>query len=374
MADLLFAQYTKLILNMLPYWFHIRKFSEDSLGARFLNISGLELDDLHYVIDYAYEQCYINTIDMNQVDCCYKAIVPMPYSTSDIDQVYAYGDGLPRASSVKEFFGIDQHGIRDKNLYSFMYYYVDEKRNIIYVRKKYNVDALYDDGKIRIVYKNGTEQTYKLEPHQVWNFFDEIGVLLACPRLPMEPNFEYKVRIMDVFINPANASKSGLINGIGRELATRVVAVWEDPTQDFEIQDPMVVLNSITLDKKLVPMDRIFISGTGTVIVKGDPNSEHKNCRLSYVWGLEMHQLYNRDDVKLYNELFTVEGKAKKRLRKYIDILNSESPIFWNDFHWNEHYWDQNEANVSGVGFVPHLYDGSINGFKAYGLVDSGVV
>ena len=79
-----------------------------------------------------------------------------------------------------------------------------------------------------------------------------------------------------------------------------------------------------------------------------------------------MHQLYNKDDIKLYNELFTVEGKPKTKLKQYIDILNSESPKFWDNFHLNEHYWDQNKSNVSGVGYIPHLYDGSIRGFKNY--------
>lgn len=370
MADLVFAHHTNSILNMLPYWFQARKFSGESIGARFLNISGLELDDARYVIDYAYNQCYANTIDMDQVDCCYKAIVPMPFRVAEIKNVFVSSAGLIKADSVKEFFGIDQHGIRDKNLRSFEYYYADDKRNVIYVRQRFNADATSDNGKISVVFKDGTEREYKLVPHQVWNFFDEMGNLLSCPRLPMEPNVEYKVRIMDVFINPANASKHGLINGIGRELATRKVVRWEDPTKDFEIEDPMVVLNSITLDKNLVPLDRVFISGAGTVIVKGDPKSDHKNCFLSYVWGLEMHQLYNKDDIKLYNELFTVEWKAKKRLKKYIDILNSESPIFWDHFHWNEHYWDQNAADVSGVGFIPHLYNGSIRGFKQYGVVE----
>lgn len=369
MADLIFAHHTNSILNMLPYWFQARKFSGESIGARFLNISGLELDDARYVIDYAYSQCYVNTIDMDQVDCCYKAIIPMPYKASEIKGVFASAAGLIKADSIKEFFGIDMHGIRDKNLHSFEYYYIDEKRNVLYVRQRFCVDANNDNGKVRIVFKDETEREYKLVPHQVWNFFDEMGALLSCPRLPMEPNVEYKKRILDVFINPANASKHGLINGIGRELATRRIVRWEDPTEDFEIQDPMVVLNSITLDKNPVPLNRIFISGAGTVIVKGDPDSDHKNCILSYVWGLEMHQLYNQDDIKLYNELFTVEWKAKKRLKKYIDILNSESPIFWDDFHWNEHYWDQNAPDVSGVGFIPHLYDGSIRGFQQYGTV-----
>ncbi len=369
MADLVFALHTNSILRMLPYWFQIRKHSKDSIGARFLNICGLELDDARYVIDYAYEQCYMNTIDMNQVDCCYKSIIPMPYKASDISMVYANGAGLIKADTVREFFGIDLHGIRNRVLNPLEYYYLDEKRNIIYVRQKFCVDANNDNGKIRIVFKGGKELEQKLIPHQVWNFFDEIGALVSCPRLPMEPNVEYKVRIMDVFINHANASKHGLINGIGRELATRKVVTWEDPRQDLELQDPMIVLNSITLDKHPFPKDRTFISASGTVVLKGNPNARHRGCIVSYVWGLEMHQLWNREDIRLYNELFTVEGKAKRRLKKYIDILNSESPIFWDDFHWNEHYWDQNESDISGVGFIPHLYDGSIRGFQSYGFV-----
>ena len=66
MADLIFAKHTNAILNALPYWFKIRKQSKDSIGARFLNICGLELDDARYVIDYAYNQCYINSANTSR--------------------------------------------------------------------------------------------------------------------------------------------------------------------------------------------------------------------------------------------------------------------------------------------------------------------
>lgn len=371
MGDLTFARHTNSILNMLPYWFEIRKHSKDSIGARFLNISGLELDDARYVIDYAYKQCYINTVDIAQVDFCYKCIVPMPWRLSELKDVFANSASLMKAKSIKEFFGVDQHGIRDKNLHSFEFYYVDEPRNIIYVRNRYNVDANYDDGKLCLVFKDGSETIQRLIPHQVWNFFDELGALVSCPRLFREPNVEYKKRIMDVFINHAGASKPGLINGIGRELATRKVIHWHDTTRDLELEDPMIVLNSITVDKEPIDPARVFITDAGTVLLKAPKDKMHRDkCIASYVWGLEMHQLHNREDIKLYNELFTVEGKAKSKLKQYIDILNSESPIFWDHFHWNEHYWDMNEPNVSGVGYISHLYDASIRGFQAYGLIE----
>lgn len=367
MADLTFARHTNAILNALPHWFKIRKESEDSIGARFLNICGLELDDARYVIDYAYQQCYIDTADIMQVDFCYKTIIPMPLKASEIVQVFANNTGLIKAKTIKQFFGIDQNGIQDKNLHSFEFYYIDEKRNILYVRQKFNADAIHDNGKIRLVMKDGQEFTRALIPHHVWNFFDELGALVSCPRLFEEPNIEYKKRILDVFTNKANASKHGLINGIGRELAIRRIVYWKRPDRDLELEDAMIVLNSITIDNEPVDPSRIFLTSAGTVLIKASKDETNKkDYEVSYVYGLEMHQLHNKDDIKLYNELFTVEGKPKTKLKQYIDILNSESPIFWDHFHWNEHYWDQNSSDVSGVGFIPHLYDGSIKGFRKY--------
>ena len=363
MADLTFARHTNAILNALPHWFKMRKESEDSIGARFLNICGLELDDARYVIDYAYQQCYIETADINQVDFCYKTIVPMPLKVSELQTVFANNVGLTKANSIKQFFGIDQN-VQNVNLHTFDFYYADEKRNIIYVRQKFNADAVNDNGKIKLIFKDGSEYTRALIPHQVWNFFDELGALVSCPRLPEEPNIEYKKRIMDVFTNKAGANKDGLINGIGRELAVRRNLTWQNPSRDLELEDPMIVLNSITINNEYVDPSRIFLTATGTVLIKA--SNETTPAHVSYVYGLEMHQLHNRNDIKLYNELFTVEGKPKSKLKQYVDILNSESPIFWNHFHWNEHYWDQNESSVSGIGCIPHLYDGSIQGFKNY--------
>ena len=367
MADLTFAKHTNAILNALPHWFKVRKNSEDSIGARFLNICGLELDDARYVIDYAYRQCYIQTADVKQVDFCYKAIVPMPLKMSNLALVYANQERLIKANNIKEFFGIDQHGIQDEELYSFNSYYIDEARNIIYVRQKFNADAVHDNGKIQLTFTNGTQIICPLIPHQVWNFFDEIGVLVSCPRLPQEPNVQYKKRIMDVFENKANASRPGLINGIARELDIRRHLIWKDPSHDLELEDNMIVLNSIIVDGEEIDPSRVFLTESGTVLLKAFTDKKiRKNCKISYVYGLEMHQLHNHDDIKLRNELFTVERTAKPKLKHYIDILNSESPIFWDNFHWNEHYWDQNKSDTSGFGCIPHLYNGSILGFKGY--------
>ena len=366
MAKLSFADHTELILEKLPYWFHMRKHSNESYGAEFLNISGIALDDALYTIDYAYNQCYIDSIDMKQIDFCYKAIIPMPYSVDNIETVFANNTGLYEAKTLKEFFGIDLHNIEDETLHSFESYYIDYQRNIIYVRQKFNADAINNNGKIEIKYKDEDwHRTVPLVPHKVWNFLDEIGSLMSCPRLPEEPNIEYKKRIQDVFKNPANASINGLINGIGRELAIRRILTWEDITKDIELNDPMIVLNSIKVNGEYYPQENIFFTATGSVLLK-PINTLTKNCEITYVYGLEMHQLWNTDDIKLRNELFTVEGEEKPKLTQYINVLDSESPIFWDHFHWNEHYWDQNQDDVNGVGYIKHCYDGSIQGFKNF--------
>ena len=397
MSDLPFAKYTALMLRKLPYWFKMRKHSKDSLGARYLNIIGLDLDYARYTIGYAYQQCYIGTIDDTQIDFCYKSIIPMPFKLKDIDMVFGNGIGLYRANTLKHFFGIGMHDITDEPLNSFETYYADTERNIIYVRQAFNVDNYNPNGKIRIQFKDGTRKEFSLTEHHVWNYMDELGALVSCPRLPQEPNVEYKKRIEDVFINYSNASRDGLINGIGRELALRRNLEWKDPYRDLELEDSMVVLNSIKINGEYISQDRVFISAQETVIIKAyDEGEAPDSVLVTYVHGLEMHELSNikeipesckdyfkfdvrdaisermkfvgrRDiDTVLFNELFTVEEKPKQRLRDYIQIVNTESPIFWDYFRWNEHYWDQNEQDISGTAFIPNLYDGSINGFKEW--------
>lgn len=348
---------------MLPHWFKERKGSADSIGARFLNIAGLKLDDLRYTIEYAYKQCYIETADINQCDFCYKAIIPMPEDVSKITQVYAYGAPLIRAKTLKQFFGIHET-IRDKGFNYLESYWIDIKRNIIYVRQKFNVDAAYENGYIEFEI-DGKKYKQELVPHQVWNFFDEFGLLLCTPRIPEEPNEHYKERLLDVFRNPANASREGLINGIARELDLRTNLTWRPPSVDLELVDSMVVLNSIKVDEEYIDLKDVYITESNTVLLKAR-KTKQAACEVSYVHGLEMHKLWNHDDMKLQNEIFTIDYKPKAALIHYIEILDSECPIFWNSFHWNEHYWNPNDNDVTGYGTIPSLYDGSIRGFLNY--------
>jgi len=52
----------------------------------------------------------------------------------------------------------------------------------------------------------------------VWNQFDEHGLLCGVSRLTGESNWSYRRRIVDAFVNMANSSYRGLVNGITRDL------------------------------------------------------------------------------------------------------------------------------------------------------------
>ena len=67
--------------------------------------------------------------------------------------------------------------------------------------------------------------SYVLTPtaYHVFNEFDKQGLLLDLPRLEEERNFEYKQRLMDVFVHRSDSTHQGLINGITRRLGLKII-------------------------------------------------------------------------------------------------------------------------------------------------------
>lgn len=63
--------------------------------------------------------------------------------------------------------------------------------------------------------------------HKVFNELDSQGTLLGLPRLSEEKNPVYKRRLLDVFVNRADSTQRGLINGITRELGLSIQDVMQ---------------------------------------------------------------------------------------------------------------------------------------------------
>jgi hypothetical protein len=140
------------------------------------------------------------------------------------------------------------------------------------------------------------------EPYNIWNSFDEFGLLLGLPRIPAETNAEYKTRLLDVYKNPANSTYQGLMNGISRELGI--------PIEDME-----VVSLSSTLDRTSI------------------------------------------------NSLLNTDGNAiGTKLVGYADDVYDHNPIFWGNVIADESYWDGVDEETNGYSFLPHIWDPMASG------------
>ena len=141
------------------------------------------------------------------------------------------------------------------------------------------------------------------EAHNIWNHFDEFGLLLGLDRIPGEKNKQFKARLIDVYTNPANSTLSGLEYGISRELG--------------------------------VNPDKIRIEELGKLM---DSN-------------------YN-------NNMLNSEGHALgTRLEDYAKEVHDNNPIFFGNIIADESYWDGiDEETEDGYSYLPHIWDPSASG------------
>lgn len=363
--DKKFSAFTEAMLRKLPYWFSIKKHSQKSIGAAFLNTIGIELENLNFIIEYAFKQCFIDYTDIEQIDIVYKAFLNKDWNMDNITEVRTSIGYLDKAESLPIFNGSEIEKLKNQTTNDKSYYFIDKEKNILYVHEPYDKNNKYPDGKVTVTY-NSKKYPVKLSMHHVWNFFDEFGFLLDCPRLYGEHNFNYKTRILDVFKNVANSGKTGLINGIARELNLRKVIVWEDGFKDLIIEDSMIPVNRIKINDKYIDPSEVYINEKKQIVLKGNEKYKKISRIVSYVCGIEMHQLHNKKDIKLYNELYNADGSATKNLIYYTNKLSDICKIEWDKFIWNESYYDINNYDVGSLGFIPSFYDGKISGFKEY--------
>lgn len=365
-----FAKYTERIRTMLPFWFKIKKHPRETLGIDFLNVFGLQLDDIEKVLDYAQRQYYIDTADEHFVDIVYKVLLPSHYDTDEISMVYTDTKSLDRVFSLFDFFQLE------KNIYDIYnekpstdFYILDTTNKIIYVREPFDKDNENTNGKINISYK-GNKKVFPLQLHHVWNFFDEFGALVGCKRLYGEKNHSYKQRILDVFKNPANSTRYGLVNGIARELNLRHIEQWKNLAEDYVIEHRMVIVNTIKINDEYVPVENVKVNNKGALVLLGDKEKEGQSAEVSFICGMEMTKLLNAyDETKLNTELFNDDGTITELLNKYIQEIGKDASILWNDFKYDEAFWiDETEDYYEKqYGFKPTLMDANIKGFASYG-------
>jgi len=140
------------------------------------------------------------------------------------------------------------------------------------------------------------------EAFNVWNYFDELGLLLGLERNYGENNSDYKDRLSDVYQNPASATYAGLKYGIARELG--------------------LTYSDITIEK----LDDL-----------ANPNYSGN--------------LLNEDNNAINTPLET-----------YVSEVYSRNPIFWGNIIADEGYWDSVDEEGIGYSYLPHIWDPDASG------------
>lgn len=140
------------------------------------------------------------------------------------------------------------------------------------------------------------------EIYNIWNCFDEFGLLLGLPRIPGEKNKEYRARLLSVYQNPANSTYTGLKYGISRELGI----------------------------------------GYGDVSI---------------------NRLSDLMDSTYPNNILNSDGNAiGTPLERYAAEVYEHNPIFWGNLIADESYWDGVDQETNGYSYLPHIWDPSASG------------
>ena len=344
---------TEKILARLPYWFAMKKKPSGSVGKAFLRVIGMELDELLSTLDYMYEQLSIDTVDLEMRSDCYKVILPAAV-VLPLKLVQGDGKTVYPLTTLQDFYNYRNNLENYETLQDVDAYYLDEERKILYSRKNYEAFSVQDD--------NNVTYPLMLHFHPIWNYFDEFGLLLNVPRNFGESNQAYKVRLQDVFKNPASSTYQGLANGLARELGCRVELVLDDSSKDLEFQEDMVLPTHTLIDGSPVPESRLKKNSSGRTVLLGDADNQEKT--VSYIHSIELHAMneyLGQEDIPFESELFYSNGEATEKLKAYGRKINELCPIMWNHARWDESRWIK---DLPDFGYVPNLYDASITGFR----------
>lgn len=367
------AKSLAIIKSKLPTWFKMRK-DPNTIGSKFLNVVGLTIDDIDDILNYAYEQVYIDKADINQVDIVYRANIPSTVTEETDLAIRSKYMTLIKAKDLRQFMtSLQTDKLNHTEVFYDDPYYMDFEHRYIYVRKPYDSTIDKKPGEIRLItYDTTTGEEIvtilDLALHHVWNFFDEFGLLLATPRLFGETNKEYKQRILDVFRRQASSTKRGLYHGITRELGLMKEEIWRNPEEGFIIRDARVDVESIFINDQKLPSRFIEKDESGRIILSADYTLGEAPFVVSYSYGVTLHEFHDKKDYAFQELLFDIDGHGTPVLQYYVDIVNDKVPIMWDHFVWGLSFWDVADAETTGYAVIPTFYDAKFSNWKNYKL------
>ena len=292
------SKFTQNLMAKFPSWMKMSK-DVNSLGAQFLDVFGLTFEDVQDEIDEMVRNFYITTANTEIVDWIYK----VPLQTERV--VDSNGSIDIQEITITNNDGSVMQVYRSNNVQNFYHrnaqmpnYWLDRANEVIYLR--IDLDYIEDwDNPFETITINGANH-YDLFLHQVWNLFDEFGLLVGLKRLNKEPNRWFKERILDVFRNPGNVSRNGIYNGIAREL---------------DINPELINIKSL-------------------------------------------------DDVEEDDSLTYSDGTPTRKLMRYAKQINQTLKYSWDDLNLDQAYWFSVSQNNMAIDYLPHIWDVDTSAFK----------
>ncbi|ECP9029757.1 low copy number virion structural protein [Campylobacter jejuni] len=360
-----YTELTQRMADEYPNWTKIRQ-SKASTGQLFLNYFGMELETVKDYLEWIREQKYIGTADLQALDWVKMYQLPEVKPTDEIKLLQPFDSGgtviyteMTVLESLKEFFynEYNQGGIID---------YQDMR---LYCTKSYS------DLKITIT-RDGETTEHMITPldYHIWNSFDEFGMILGVKRLHLEQNEEFKERILDVFRYPSGTHDIGLTNGIARELAMIQRTdrlgkrlVWEDDRKDFYLKNTtgkVIDIRTLRVDNQQLKASQYKVDAVGGIRIYA--LNELKRHELSFIYGIEKYQLYDKSNEALHRMMYEDDGQATPTLLNWVEYINMVAPVMWDRFRWDEGFWDTIDKQLTGLGYVPNIWDSNIEVWKDY--------
>jgi hypothetical protein len=345
-----YSSFMNNIKAEFPHWTELRT-NDSSLGQQFMNYFAIKIEEIDEYLKWILKQKHINHVETDMLDWIYVYEIP-EIKSDDTLTLYDGKRKIPILSTLREFF----------------YNTRNDGGIIDYANRRFYSVKKYDSFNGTIV--RGTESfSFTAAPidHHLWNTFDEFGLLVRVRRLHLEKNADYKERILDAFRYPANSGKVGLNNGIARELDMIKRIEWKDDSKSLVIRNKkgyVIPEESLRVDNQPLAPQEYYIDEGGNIIVyarqQGIPHI------VSFIWGIEKHELYDKSDLDLHQLMFKADGQATPRMLHWVEYINQIAPIMWDRFNWDEGYWDTIDKQATGLGFVPNIWDSDIDVWKKY--------
>lgn len=260
------------MVRFLPQWMQMRQ-DASSVGQDFLEATGIHLDDVTDLLDGELSNWFINTANLAEVDLLYRFPIDTRITSDDtLEATWTLDDDngtLTIQNRLRDFYADTENPIL-----------LDFTTGLGYVRNPYDTVII------------NSFSHMDLEAYHVWNAFDEFGLLIGLPRLPLERNAEYKARLKDVFRHPPGAHHAGLQASAARELGL----------------EPHVI--------GLRPMA----------------------------------------DLLQHRGLLDEEGAPTPELRYALDTIKRATPMTWDQATWGQSYWDIIEPGQLGLYYLPRLW------------------